>query len=149
MATGSLTQAEADALLAMEKHRVDQTPHEYPSLGGQINIPLVSADGREPFYLDVSRGRINLAKATYQNRARTVVPLARLDIEGPPHANPDGREIPCPHLHLYREGFGDKWAMPISSSEFTDTSDLWKTLHEFMTYCNITQPPVLQRSLFT
>lgn len=29
-----LTQADADALLAMEKHRLDDTVYDYPSLAG-------------------------------------------------------------------------------------------------------------------
>jgi hypothetical protein len=36
----------------------------------------------------------------------------RLDLDGPPHRNPDDEEIPWPHLHVYREGYGDKWASP-------------------------------------
>jgi len=114
MAETTLTQIEADTLLAMEKHRTDDTAHTFPVLGGAIVVPLISANKRENFLLDVTRGRINLKKVTYQNRARTAVILARLDIAGPPHVNPDGQEIPCPHLHTYREGFGDKWAEPHS-----------------------------------
>ena len=37
-----LTQADADALLAMEKHRVDDTAYDFPSLGGSLRIPLQS-----------------------------------------------------------------------------------------------------------
>jgi hypothetical protein len=37
----NLTQEDADALLAMEKHKVDDTPYEYPSLGGGVRIPLL------------------------------------------------------------------------------------------------------------
>jgi hypothetical protein len=78
----TLTQAEGDALLAMEKQRVDEARHQFPTLGGSIAVPLISANKRENFVLDVTRGRINLKKVTYQNRARTVVILARLDIDG-------------------------------------------------------------------
>ena len=35
--------------------------------------------------LDVTRAQIKLTKATYQNRARQVIILMRLDLEGPPH----------------------------------------------------------------
>ena len=35
MADASLTQAEADALMALEKHRLDATTWNYPSLGGR------------------------------------------------------------------------------------------------------------------
>ena len=80
MAEINLTQAEADALIALEKHRVDDKQWDYPGMGGSISVPLVSADRREQFILDVSRGRIDLAKGTYQNRARQVVVLVRLAI---------------------------------------------------------------------
>ena len=61
----NLKQAEADALFALEKRRSDDTEWDYPGLGGAITILLVSTDGREPFLLDLQRGRINLAKGTY------------------------------------------------------------------------------------
>jgi len=148
MAETTLTQAEADALLAMEKHRVDDTQHVFPILGGSIEIPLTSANKRETFLLDITRGRINLKKATYQNRVRTVVILARLDIDGPPHENPDGVEIPCPHLHTYREGYADKWAVPAPASVFSRTTDLWGSLEDFMAFCRITETPLIERDLF-
>lgn len=119
----NLTQAEAEALIAMEKHRVDEQEYDYPALGGSIAVPLVSSDKRESFVLDVSRGRIDLMKGTYQNRARQVVVLVRLDFGGPMHRNPDGVEMPCPHLHVYREGFGDKWAVPVPADRFTNLGD--------------------------
>ncbi|MEW6070450.1 MAG: hypothetical protein AB1485_07525, partial [Candidatus Thermoplasmatota archaeon] len=79
MADINLTQAEANALIAMEKHRLDDMRWDYPGLGGSINIPLVSADKREDFLLDISRGKIDLLKGTYQNRSRQIIILVRLD----------------------------------------------------------------------
>jgi hypothetical protein len=102
MADIDISQAEADALMAMDKHRVDDT-----------------------------------------------IILLRLDLDGPPHRNPDGKEIPCPHLHVYREGYGDKWATPAPTSWYADTSDLTSTLEEFMAHCNITTRPNIQRGLFS
>lgn len=46
MAEIDLTQAEADALIAMAKYKVDDQLWDYPSLGGAINIPLVSIEKR-------------------------------------------------------------------------------------------------------
>ena len=143
-----LTQSEADALIAMEKHRENDEEYEFPILGTMITIPVVSADKREHFLLDVRRGRIDIAKATYQNRARIVVVLVRLDLAGAPHRNPDDTELLCPHLHLYREDYGAKWAFPVPPS-FADLTDPWRTLEDFMRYCNITKPPLMRRGLFT
>jgi hypothetical protein len=143
-----LTQAEADGLLAMEKIRADDLTREYPHLGGALTVPLISRDRAESFLLDVKRGRIDLAKVTHQNRARQVVILVRLDVGGPGHRNPDDSEISCPHLHLYREGFGDKWAFPVPAQSFPNLADLWETLQDFMRFCNITEPPQITRGLF-
>lgn len=147
MADFELTQAEADALIALEKRRVDDKMWEYPGLGGGISVPLSSVDERERFMLDLSRGRIDLAKGSYQNRGRRVVPLVRLCFGGAPHDNPDGTEVESPHLHVYREGSGDKWAFPLPVDRFTDLGDRWQTYHDFLRFCNIVQPPNVRRGL--
>lgn len=144
-----LTQQEADALLALEKYCViGSNRFNFPSLGGALRIPLHSLDEREEFSLDITRGRILLEKNTFQTRARKTVILARLDIAGPPHRNPDGEEIVCPHLHLYREGYGDKWAIPLPEM-FRGTEDSIKLLDTFMDYCKIVNKPIIERGLFT
>ena len=148
MAESDIPQVAADALFALEKQRIDEREWGYPMLGGSISIPLQSVNGRENFSLDIGRGRIVLSKVTYQNRARQVIVLARLDLGGPPHRNPNGEEIGCPHLHVYREGYGDKWAYPIEHGQFEHIDDLWQTLQDFMTYCNVTKPPNIKRGLF-
>jgi hypothetical protein len=75
--------------------------------------------------------------------------LYRLDIDGAPHRNPDGQEIPCPHLHIYGENYGDKWAIPAPVAEFPNTSDLFATLDAFMQHCNIIEIPKIEKGLFS
>ena len=145
MADVDLTQAEADALIAMPKTRVDNNRWDYPGMGGSISVPVVSSDKRESFLLDISRGHIDLSRGKYQNRARQIVVLVRLDFGGPPHRNPDDTEVGCPHLHIYRQGFGDKWAMPLPQDSFRNPGDPWQTLEDFMCYCNIIDAPIIQR----
>ncbi len=145
----NLTQAEADALIAMEKHRAAEDWTDFPMGGQSIALSLQSANKREQFLLDLSRGRIDLLKVKMQNRGRQVVVLVRLDLGGAPHRNPDGEEIPTPHLHLYREGYGDKWAIAVPADRFTAIADIWATLEDFMRFCNITQPPRMERGLYT
>lgn len=147
MAEINLTQAEADTLIEIEKHRIDETSYSFPRLGGSIAIPLISANKREQFLLDISQGRIDLAKVKYQNRARQIVILVRLELNSAPHRNPDGEEIASPHIHIYKEGYGDKWAYPIPE-KFADINDPWQSLEDFMSYCNIIEPPEIQRGLF-
>ena len=147
MANVALTQTEADGLLALEKHRVDDRVWSPPGRGGKVSVPLASVDGRESFILDLRRGQINLSKNTYQNRARQVVVLARLDVGGAPHRNPDDEVIGCPHLHLYREGYDDRWAFPVPPGRFSNVSDAVQTLQDFMDYCNVTRHPRMQLEL--
>ncbi len=150
MAEINLTQAEADALLKMEKFSVDNTEHKLPHLGGKISVPLTSLDKKENFSLDIGKGRIDLLKQKYQTRARKAVVLARFDF-GAPHRNPPelgGEEVGVPHLHIYKEGFNDKYAINIPDGIFLDLNDPQKVLHDFMKYCNITQPPNFSMELF-
>lgn len=149
MADIEITQAEADALIAMEKRFVDGNDWTFPAPGEQIALELTSLNKRESFVLDVTRARIKLTKATYQNRVRQAIILMRLDLDGPPHRNPDAIEIPCPHLHVYREGFGDKWAIAAPVDRYPDTLDLFSTCEAFMRHRNITGPARMQKGLFS
>ena len=132
MADIDITQAEADALIAMEKRCAEDREWLFPAPGDRLAVALTSIDKRENVMLDVTRAQIKLTKATYQNRARQALVLLRLDIDGPPHRNPDGEEIPCPHLHTYREGFGVKWAIPAPIETYPNTLDLLLTFEAFV-----------------
>lgn len=143
-----LTQSEADALIAMPKQKINDDKWVYPGIGGYLQIPLISQDRRENFLLDIRRGSIAVRKGTYQTRTRKTIVLLRLDLGGSPHRNPDGENLPCPHLHIYREGFGDKWAIEIPSDVFSDVSDLWQAFQDFMRFSNVVEPPIIVRGLF-
>lgn len=148
MTSSPVSQADADRLLKMAKCRVNSKAWCYPGLGGRIMIPLTSTDKREQFRLDVTRSSLDLAKGSYQNRARKTIILARLDFGARPHRNPDDRHVGSPHLHLYREGFGARWAVEVPSDRFPATStDPWTMLEEFMDFCNVVDRPVIKRAL--
>jgi len=53
-----------------------------------------------------------------------------------------------PHpICIYREGYGDKWAVEVPSDRFSHIEDPWQTLQDFMQYCNIVDPPDIQRGI--
>lgn len=111
-----------DELIQMKKVQSDDRVH---SLGSKYFVcNLSSLNGREQFFLDYSRGNISL-KYTLQCRARTTIQLLRLDIGGGWHKNPVSPdknnpepysgyyfEPGEPHIHKYREEYGDRWAYP-------------------------------------
>lgn len=109
-----LTQHEADALIRMPKRLTlpPKQPITLPSNGQKKVLEAESLDGRERFHFDINRASIKVTQATYQNRSRGTI-LLRLDLDGPPHENPDETrtEVPCPHLHVYREGWETRWAI--------------------------------------
>jgi hypothetical protein len=143
-----ISQDLANQLLKMEKVRENDTEYDFPSLGGELRVVLFSVDQKEEFFLDIRRSFINLSRTKYQSRARKNIILLRLDINGGPHRNPDGQEVGSPHVHIYREGYNDKWAYELPK-EFKNINDPWETLLDFYRYCNITKPPIIRKGLFT
>jgi hypothetical protein len=147
--SSDLTQTEADSLLLLDKHKISNDSVALPELGRKLCLELQSSDKRERFNLDMNRGFVSISKLTLQTRGRVMTVLARLDLEGAPHRNPDDVQLSCPHIHLYREGFGDKWAFAVPQEHFKNLSDRWQTLQDFMKFCNIVEPPQFDRTLFT
>jgi len=57
--------------------------------------------------------------------------------------------VGVPHLHLYREGYGDKWAVEIPEGLLSKPEDAWQVLHDFMKYCGVVEQPNIVRGLFS
>ncbi|HMG75666.1 MAG TPA: hypothetical protein VK582_19355 [Pyrinomonadaceae bacterium] len=134
-----LTQVEADKLILVKKLFVKLETISLPP-GSDLTYELVSEDKQEQFLLDLWRGTFRFSKIKFQNRARQVLVLVRLDVDGSPHTNPDGQKFTGTHIHYYREGYDDRWAFPLDLSVFTNTSDIALTLEQFCGHCNIEKP---------
>ncbi|MBP2665749.1 MAG: hypothetical protein H6Q76_729 [Firmicutes bacterium] len=134
-----ISQAEVERLLAVGKVLINPADAEMPNAGNRIALELTSVDGREEFLVDINRpGQIRLSRCAYQNRYRNDIILLRLDVNGRRHTNPDGEVIPCPHLHIYRDGARDYWAVPLDMSRFPRPDDLVGTMVDFLRFCNVT-----------
>lgn len=140
MADSSLSQSVADYLLAMLKYLADDQGTIEFCPGMHVGVELVSRNRQELFRLIIERKARKISHAKYQTMVRKSIILVRLEIDGPPHKNPDKSIVPCPHIHVYREGFGTAWAYPVTD-EFGDTANLMECLQDFMRYCNIAQRP--------
>ena len=141
-----LSQAEADALIAMKKLFSAPATISLPP-GSDQTHEVVGANDRERFLLDLSRGTIRLSKFKFQTRGKSIIVLVRLDLDSSPHTNPDGSQVGRTHLHLYREGFDDKWAYPLDPNSFSNPLDVEETFKRFCEYCNITGIPPFQEGL--
>ena len=141
-----LTQTEANSLITMRKTFLHHTTISIPP-GTDQTHELIGDDKREQFFLDLWRATIRLSKLRYQTRGRQVIVLVRLDIDSSPHTNPDDTSIGRSHIHLYHEGYEDKWAFPLGPNDFRDSNDLWKLFEDFCVYCNIDLSISFQRTL--
>lgn len=139
-----LTQAEADQFMKMQKHFLQPPAFIAIPPGMDETYELATLDNRERFLLDIWRGTLRLTKLKFQNRARTVSVLVRLDVDGAPHTNPDGQRLAGTHIHLFREGYDDRWAYPVDVKLFTMLSDPATTFQEFCEFCKIESPPPVQ-----
>jgi len=139
-----LTQAEADQLIAMSKHFLQPPSTISIPPGTDDTYELAGPSDRERFHLDVWRGTLRLSKLKFQNRVRTAIVLVRLDVNGAPHTNLDGSFLSGTHIHLFREGYEDRWAYLLDQELFSRLSDPESTFQDFCTYCKIESPPPVQ-----
>ena len=149
-----LTQAEADRLLQMEKRFVTNEPLELTqTLAMDFTRSLVSMDRREQFSLKVWRSPDIYVRVTYNTTARSSIVLARLDINGRRHRNPpsldqpEGEWLTGTHLHIYREGLGDRFALreeELPQRGFVLPLDLTGGFRSFLRLCGVVAVPQIQ-----
>lgn len=145
-----ISQHEADELLAMKKIVIAPKSMHLPKRGDKTSWDLESNDGSERFIIDVWRGKIEIARYSVNHRFRKSFVLARVCVNNAPHMNPDGELLSGPHLHLYQEGLGDAYAIPLPKEFFSSPDDIVCTVREFLKYCNVVEHPKvhLQEAFF-
>ncbi len=158
-----LTQEEAKRLFELPKHFFNEFKLTFPSEGEKLTLECYSKDKRYIFQADIDRKGYIKPKLKFQNRYNKIFILRRLEIIGTPHKNPpdclgfdflkkyENLDIPCPHLHIYYEGFNDKWAIPLSDVielNIPATETPYGIMTKFFNYCNI-EIPNFEVTLFT
>lgn len=149
-----LSQDEADRLLSMAKEFADSDNLEFGNASAmKFERDLISVDRREKFILDVERGNRKRTRLKYQTRGREVIILARLELNGPDHINPPnaphrpGERLPCPHIHLYVEGFEARVAyyLPeVATLNVRDSTNGLSTFEDFLHFCGVESWPDIQ-----
>ena len=144
----TLTQTEYDFIMSQEKVFEDlvSTIHLGPApiqWVKQINSTI----NKEIFLLDFYRGSFELAKYTINKRYRQTIVLLRYD-NGGRHTNPDGVKFEGSHIHLYKEGYNDKFAFPNSEIGLTETDSMEVVFNKIMHFCNIKRIPNIEMSMF-
>ena len=155
-----LSQEEANRLFNMEKIPENNSVYEFPLYGQILTIPILSSDRNEKFIFDIQRYTISISKIKFQTRVKKNIPLRRFEVDGSKHLNPEtenlpdrilipysGKEIPCPHIHIYYEDWDLKWALPSDIFFKSESSDMYNAMIIFMNYCNIKTIPNIERGL--
>lgn len=145
-----LTQDEFEYILGLEK---EFSENDNILLGPNPiswSRDIKSKTTKDMFILGFRRASIEVKKFTYNKRFRSCITLLRYDSMGA-HTNPvgtDEKRFDGPHVHLYREGFEDKWAFPVSSIGVDSSDDISGVLAKIFKYCNIATHPIIVGSLF-
>ncbi len=137
-----LNQKLIDYLMELDKFFEDEDIR--PIIQGEKeSFRLTSSNGRCFFFLDMNRtGNIEF-KTTLQTRyAITNDWLVRLDLNSPPHTNPDGTVTERDHIHIIREIDGNLLNYGYNIDEFhslliKNTKNISKVFEEFCRFCNI------------
>ncbi len=143
----SITQMEFEFLLAQEEEFNLLDPIKLGPAPQQWVRQIKSIETKDIFLLDFYRGSFELTKYTYNNRYRQSIILLRYDSKGR-HTNPDGELLDGPHVHIYREGFNDKFAFPISEVgvDLVDTMEI--VLAKILRFCNVNKIPSIEVPMF-
>jgi len=144
----AITQTEYDFLMKQDKVFDDPvTPVQLGPAPIKWSRQINSTLNKETFSLDFYRGSFELAKYTINNRYRQTIILLRYD-NGGRHTNPDDVSFEGRHVHLYREGFDDKFAFPVSEIGINDTDTMETVFSRIMHFCNVKKFPIIEIPMF-
>ncbi len=133
-----MTKEKAQELINVMKRILTTGIYYLPPAGTMNKIPLQSVLSPKDRFLVY----VNRKSKIVQNKYTLLLHfpeenLIRIDVNGTVHVNPDGTQIPCPHIHMRTKDQGqwDQWAFELPAI-FGDTEDCTVTLRDFLHYCH-------------
>lgn len=140
-----MTNKEFDEIVKTEKLFVGKNI-KLPMILEHATYLLNAKDSFDGFILDVDRRckYIEISKHKMQARDNNnKLPLVRIEVDGPPHMNPDGTKIGRNHIHYFNEKYqGDNlpYACEIDKFpgfKFGDYKNFSNLFFDFSEYFNI------------
>lgn len=126
--------------LMKTKKKFNETPVALPGCNQKLQLEVSSMDNKESFIVDVDRsGKIEM-KSKVQERYLNNQILIRVEVNAPPHTNPDGSITSRNHIHIYQEGYNISWAYDLEEFDenlFNNLKNFNKVFIDFCSYCNI------------
>ena len=143
----SITQQEFDHLIAFEKAFDEADMLILGPPPASWSREMTAPSTRDKFILDFRRGGFEISKYSYNKRYRQTIIMVRY-CSSVRHTNPDGVTFDGPHVHLFREGYDDKFAFPVSDIGVTVGEGMDVVLMKLLRYCNVTGVPAIEVGLF-
>lgn len=143
-----LTQEEADELLEMLK-KCASAALNFPAFGRRADFDVTGInDKSKKFVISVNRKNRYVNKVSFVARYKSGdVRLLRLDVNpSERHTNPegtDGNTIEGTHLHIYKEGFHDRYAIPFDLKD----KGLDDTFKSFLERFNVVDIPQIRMQI--
>ena len=132
--------------MALDKHFLKKSL-TLPKSGETVCYDVISNTSNDEFKMDIDRSSsIELStKCKLQNRyVAERIPLVRIDIDSPPHMNPDGTKLSRNHIHIYREAGHIPGKLPwacelteVMENYDPETSTFMDVFNWFCDYCHI------------
>ena len=132
---------EFEALLNQEK--VLDKFSDLPLFGSKKEYLIKGIDTDFELFVDYSGKRIEFVQKQKYHLQETIG-MVRLEIDAPPHINPDGTTVGRNHIHIYKENYDLRWAYSLKDFDiflFKNTQDIIEIFKDFCKYCNIKIEP--------
>ena len=143
----ALSQTEYEIVMELQKEFEDGiTPLMLGPGPVRWTRQLFSPETREEFILDYHKGSIAIEKFVINHRYRQSIILLRYCHTGR-HTNPDGITLDGPHIHMYREGYADKYAFPAADMGINISDDIQVIFRKVLQLCNIQNTPTINFNL--
>jgi len=140
-----ITDNELNQLLQVEKF-LPQKFH-LPTENETLSC-ILDTSTKEIFQLNISRkNTLELVRKSKVQGSYYKEPLVRVEVDAPPHTNPDLEIVGRNHIHIYREGYGMRWAYPLESFHhvyFKQPFEFVVLFDDFCQYFHITSDSHLQ-----
>ncbi len=123
------------------KKRFIQNP-VLPKANSKAIYSIIGDTPQDQFEVHVERKNVIEFQANKSKLQESYykIALIRIEIDAPPHMNPDGTWTDRNHVHVFREGAGLSWAYDLSSVSphlFQDHGNFLSLFCDFCQYCNI------------
>lgn len=140
-----LTDIQFEELMNLNKYFTKKNI-QLPTAGESESFDLAARETDDKFFLDADRrGRIELKIKLQTRYALTKLPLVRIDLNSPPHINPDGTKVSRNHIHIYKDSDYNTgnlpWAYELNTIDIFAKDDIqadfMQIFYHFCEYCRI------------